>query len=683
MKMVALRVSGYRRFEEESTLDLTPRVVALVGPNEAGKSSLLDAMENITDPAPVREFRAAEFTNREQPDGEDTILSALFELEAADQKALADIPGASQIRLLRRWRTADGQAYSQTIPLIPRPHGVLRSVQDGLSRMLASKSKAIENHLETRVTAREMDSEGEEIDVEQSLRTLAGSIATEISAPHNTLTGLTRQRLEILSRSLSQSPAMPKYIQALGAACIRLSEEHGEDHPNDRARKALGKRVPTVRVLRDNNRELKSSYPFEEYEEAPAPLENLLSLAGIEWQEVKDAAAEAGNPLLANLLRRANRQLEQRLHGSWKQATVSVELREQGGALNLFPYDAASDTHSEIEDRSDGFRAFLSMLAFTTRHSTGPRKLILAIDEAERHLHYNAQADLVEVLTKRQEFAAQTIYTTHSAGCLPEDLGSAIRVVKPVGGDRSEIKNGFWSAQVAERQTGGFTSLLMAMGADAVAFTPTRNAIITEGPSDALLLPALLRAALNRSIDSPLGLQVAGGLAWTPPRRLSKLESEAAHVVYLTDSDKEGHKYKEHLETAGVDSGRIFALPKARGKGLSIEDCVEKVTLVSAVNFLLKKLRPTAEKEISKQHIPDAGAARAIEKWQEKRKIEPISKTAIAEQVLRLSQSNLAYVYWDPGDEPRMPLLRENRRLALVRLHGRLRDALDVEEGEH
>ena len=48
MRMVAARIEGYRRFESTSTLDLTPRVVAIVGPNEAGKSSLLDALENLT-----------------------------------------------------------------------------------------------------------------------------------------------------------------------------------------------------------------------------------------------------------------------------------------------------------------------------------------------------------------------------------------------------------------------------------------------------------------------------------------------------------------------------------------------------------------------------------------------------------------------------------------------------------
>ena len=63
---------------------------------------------------------------------------------------------------------------------------------------------------------------------------------------------------------------------------------------------------------------------------------------------------------------------------------------------------------------------------------------------------------------------------------------------------------------------------------------------------------------MGRRADHPLGLQVAGGLAWTPPRRLGALEGEAAHVVYLVDSDDQGNQYREDLKAAGVDKERIF-----------------------------------------------------------------------------------------------------------------------------
>lgn len=687
--MAALRLKGYRRFQGETTLDLTPRVISVVGPNEAGKSSLLDALESIGDPNSERPFKDAEFTGRIRPDDDETILSALFELESDDRQALGGIPGADRVRLWHRSRTADGQAYGEVVPWIGRPQALRRSVHDDLRRMLSSKSKPLSRYLDEVAVGSAGTSDGEdtepaESDVPQTIRDLAVAALASFDEPEDTLPEGARSSIQALAAVLVDPPRnLPKYVKGLAEQCEKLNTEHAEDHPNERAWSILNARCPAVRVLRDNDRELRSTYPFEEYEDAPAPLQNLLSLAGLEWNAVKRAAAQPANPLLANLLRKGNEELERRLHGSWKQATVSVELREQAGALNIFPYDADSETHSEIEDRSDGFRSFLALLAFTTRHAAGKRKLILAIDEAERHLHYNAQADLVDVLTRRQKFATQIIYTTHSAGCLPEDLGSAIRVVKPILGDRSVVKNGFWSAQAAEKASGGFTSLLMAMGADAVAFTPARHAVITEGPSDALLLPALIRAALGRPADFPLGLQVAGGLAWTPPRRLSRLDSEAAHVVYLTDSDGEGEKYREDLKNAGVSDDRIFSWPSAGSTGLTIEDFVHKATLVEVFNFLLPKLRPDHQDVVlSEGDVPDRGAARAIETWQEDRGIEPISKTAIAEQVLRVCRASLAYMYWDPGEANPLPLLRESRQSAVVQLHNNLHSALEIEDDE-
>jgi hypothetical protein len=176
---------------------------------------------------------------------------------------------------------------------------------------------------------------------------------------------------------------------------------------------------------------------------------------------------------------------------------------------------------------------------------------------------------------------------------------------------------------------------------------------------------------------------VAGGLAWTPPRRLSRLESEAAHVVYLTDSDEEGEKYREDLKGVGVSEDRIFSWPAAGSTGLTIEDFVHKATLVEVFNFLLPKLRPDHQDVVLPEgDVPDDGAAQAIEAWQEDRGIEPISKTAIAEHLLRVCRANLAYMYWDPGEATPLPLLRESRLSSVVQLHGELHSALEIEDDE-
>ena len=64
MRLRWVNIEGYKRFEQPSTLYLYGPLVAVVGPNEAGKTSLLDAMRHLTD---VEGFDRREYTGREVP----------------------------------------------------------------------------------------------------------------------------------------------------------------------------------------------------------------------------------------------------------------------------------------------------------------------------------------------------------------------------------------------------------------------------------------------------------------------------------------------------------------------------------------------------------------------------------------------------------------------------------------
>lgn len=65
-----MRVRGYKRFATKTTLDTRGRVIAIVGPNEAGKTSLRDAVRHLT----TRDaFAQNELTDR-QPRGDDSAV---------------------------------------------------------------------------------------------------------------------------------------------------------------------------------------------------------------------------------------------------------------------------------------------------------------------------------------------------------------------------------------------------------------------------------------------------------------------------------------------------------------------------------------------------------------------------------------------------------------------------------
>jgi AAA15 family ATPase/GTPase len=66
MKLKLARIQRYKRFAERSSLDTRGRIIAVVGPNEAGKTSLLDAIKHLS--PGTQEYDRKEFTDRQAPD---------------------------------------------------------------------------------------------------------------------------------------------------------------------------------------------------------------------------------------------------------------------------------------------------------------------------------------------------------------------------------------------------------------------------------------------------------------------------------------------------------------------------------------------------------------------------------------------------------------------------------------
>src|SRR5690349_16484027 len=95
MRLVGVEFNGFRRFENAKGR-LEGHVVAIVGPNEAGKTSLLRALELMSSDASLDPKERTSDPTHELPD--EQVIGLQFRLEADDIAAVSDIVEPSGLR---------------------------------------------------------------------------------------------------------------------------------------------------------------------------------------------------------------------------------------------------------------------------------------------------------------------------------------------------------------------------------------------------------------------------------------------------------------------------------------------------------------------------------------------------------------------------------------------------------
>lgn len=481
---------------------------------------------------------------------------------------------------------------------------------------------------------------------------LAGRLATEEALSKETI-----EEVERLAVNLDGTvpDSSPKYIQGLSQALSALAAEERGPEPGTLAVRRLKARLPEILFFDAESRDLKSVYHlFDVAEDVPPALSNFAAIAKLDLQRLRSAVSEADQALVNTIQHAANRELNRVFQASWRQSELSVHVRTDGQTLHVQVLDRMQE-FSDLDERSDGLRQFVALMAFCQRNR-GSRPILL-LDEAETHLHLDAQADLVDMLAG-QEVAAQVVYSTHSLGCLPEDLGGGVRLIRQADAARSEISNKFWVGNEP-----GFSALLFGMGATTMAFLPVRAAALVEGPSDHILLPRILTEAGGSEY---LGFQVVPGLAEASRAQVPALAAHGSTVVYVTDNDEGGLKLRNWLSgEAGIDRSRVLSLAGARSTLRTVEDFLDPGLLADAVNRYLARWNEPAEL-LQGSRLPNSDRVKHIERFCRSQGLTAAPKVEIAYEVVDLL-----------NEEPARPVTCQKRlasaRALLKAIRGRLR----------
>jgi predicted ATP-dependent endonuclease of OLD family len=612
---MSITLQRYKRFEQKTEIDVAGDVVALVGPNEAGKSSILDAMLSLNE---TGQFSRSDLTR----DTEGWVsVTAGYVLDDADRAALAPVPGGSEIRwwTYRKW--AEEGKHNRVFGLHPRP------VRDLTSR---------------HATAAELAAFAEQENIHPRFGSAGGvTVQTAYDNALATLSSsndsLTRDEINSIRRFAqimfqfgdicadTWSNAQQQTITHTFCEFLRyLSDYDEEQSPTDRAGQILMQRRPQFLMFTPADFDLRTTYELQEaVKSVPPALANVARLADLDLRGLLTSILEDNPGRRETLLDAANDRLKGIFGEAWGQSQITVRLALNATTLQIL-VSIPGGGYSRFEERSAGLRSFVALRAFLAQHPTDVRPILL-VDEAETHLHYDAQADLIDLFSS-QQLAAKVIYTTHSAGCLPRDLGNGIRVVAPIHGtERSTVKKSVWEGKEA-----GFTPIIFGMGATTFAFLPARNVLLTEGITDAMLYPTIFREASGLDV---LPFQVAPGLSSVRPARMLDLTAEGGSVLFLTDGDDAGRELRKELTDAGIHSSRVMGLDAVICDGLLLEDLIDSERYVEAINSVLKTFQPVTNDYLISD-LPVIGRVHAISSWCMTQGLTAPTKVDVAQHLL-------------------------------------------------
>lgn len=266
-----------------------------------------------------------------------------------------------------------------------------------------------------------------------------------------------------------------------------------------------------------------------------------------------------------------NRMFQQRMGD--KKVVVGCDCDDAGHCFLEMKIED-SDGYYLISERSLGFRWFFVFLLLTQYRGfrkSSPRNVLFLFDEPASNLHATAQAQLLQSFAR---LSAQCciIYTTHSSHLINPDWLEGTFVVRNAGLDYEREVNDY-SAQKTNitvtpyrqfvvkhpDQTSYYKPILDVLEYVPSRLDPLQDVVMLEGKNDFYVL-RYVRTQIGSSDDSLSLLPGMGSGGLETPIKLYLAWGRG--FVVLLDSDKEGRKQKKrYLEKFGASvHGKIITL---------------------------------------------------------------------------------------------------------------------------
>ena len=336
---------------------------------------------------------------------------------------------------------------------------------------------------------------------------------------------------------------------------------------------------------------VENEVPLKEFAEniSKYPLvKNIFRLIGFDTKEAianKILSIEKNSNLRAKLQRLLSKETTEYLNKKWKEhddISIEVTIDAELNLLIKVQDKDKDDNFYDMEDRSDGFKHFVSLLlTLSTDNDKNilKNKLIL-IDEPENHLHPSGIRDMLQELLK----IGQNNYvfvSTHSDFMLDHNARDRHYIVSKKHGE-TNVKHITSDTDLNDDEV-----LQAAFGINVIKDFLSPHKLLVEGASDKnLLYKALGHIAHNNDV------RITNGNGSNIVSIASRMAFDSIYPIVILDDDKAGQQMKKEIIKLGQDysDSTVFTIRDLNGNiisGGTIEDVLPAEWVKNKINEVL------------------------------------------------------------------------------------------------
>ncbi len=600
MKLVNFQIKNYKVIADTEPVKVDPRVTALVGKNESGKTAVLKAMWKTRNVASATfdklyDYPRDRYSRDRKATQEVTVLEFCLSSEEADDLAeqVPKLDFTKPVHIVyttfyegedevRRELQIDGLGAATK-------GGEARSAIEALTEAIPDQSTEDDDSIYTSfATALEQIDESvplwEQATI-QALESVENDVTTWVNAD------AAREDVAVSERErLSGMLALAR-----------------QGDPSDAARAWAEENLPVL-IYFDDYGQLETRIHLPTYLRSMADTiprtrtqMALLEWSGLDPQEILNLGVARQNGETDEEVHRRQEKRRALLDSAsfaltgdwiewWTEKRHKLHFDADGEDLVL----KVSDQHNEFpipfEERSHGFQWFFSFyLVFLVESAKAHKGAILLLDEPGLHLHPTLQTKLID-LFERISGDNQLLYSTHLPFLVD---GNHLERVRTVHLDGPEPQKTRVSNDV--RPTGDRDTLFPLQAALGYSIAQTlflgKRSVIVEGITDYWLIKTLNACFPKLGGESALHEDTifipAGGTSRLMPLASIMLASTGVgerHLMVLLDSDREGNQAASRMNDIFSGESSVLMLGAALNlTEATIEDLVPRDIYADAV----------------------------------------------------------------------------------------------------